>query len=301
MGCGHIIASSCPHCLCHSSSESVAEGVSALAVDKSKGTAIPSLQAVTTVIPGVGAFQSRAGHDPVLRCLSVWHWGSVVAPIAIASQTLAPAEKTYAQIEKEGLAFVFDVKRFHNWVFCRPFTLVTNHKLLMSQLDEQRAIQAHDSARIQHWALTLSTYQNVWAFRTSTQNGNADAMSCLLLPGPAREPPIPAETVLLLDNLNALPVTASQIRTWTRRDPLLSCVLRLVQEGWPRSQEEKGLQPFASQCAKLSVQDGCILCRNQVVIPSPGRPRFGGASCRPSRDRQHEMFSRNVCVVAADG
>ena len=34
-------------------------------------------------------------------------------PIAFTSRTLAPAEKNYSQLEKEGLAIVFGVKKFH--------------------------------------------------------------------------------------------------------------------------------------------------------------------------------------------
>ena len=82
---------------------------------------------------------------------------------------------------------------------------------------------------------------------------------------------MPAGTVLLLDHLNASPLTASQIRTWTSHDPLLSRVLRLVQEGWPDGLEEKDLQPFACRRAEFSVQDGCILWGNWVVIPPLGR------------------------------
>ena len=154
-------------------------------------------------------------------------------PIAFASRTLTPTEKKYAQIEKEGLACVFGVKRFHSFLFGRLFTLVTDHKPLVSLFNEWRAIPAHASARIQWWALTLTAYQYVLGFRTSAQNANADAMSRLPLPGPAKEPPIPAETVLLLDHLNTSPVTAAQIRSWTTQDPLLARVLRLIQEGWP--------------------------------------------------------------------
>ena len=50
-------------------------------------------------------------------------------PIAFASCTLSPTEKKYAQVEKEGLACVFGIKRFHSYLFGRPFTLVTAQSL----------------------------------------------------------------------------------------------------------------------------------------------------------------------------
>ena len=37
-------------------------------------------------------------------------------PIAYASRSLAPAEKKYAQLEKEGLAIVFGVRKFHQYL-----------------------------------------------------------------------------------------------------------------------------------------------------------------------------------------
>ena len=38
-------------------------------------------------------------------------------PIAYASRTLTPAEQGYSQLEKEGLAVVFGVKKFHNCIY----------------------------------------------------------------------------------------------------------------------------------------------------------------------------------------
>ena len=80
-------------------------------------------------------------------------------PVAYASRTLSPAEKKYAQIEREGLALVFAVTHFHKYLYGRRFEIQTDHKPLLGLLKEDRAISPMASARIQRWALTLSNYQ----------------------------------------------------------------------------------------------------------------------------------------------
>ena len=130
-------------------------------------------------------------------------------PVAFASRTLMPAETRYSQIEKEGLACVFGVKRFHNYLFGRKFTLCTDHKPLLSLFHEQRAIPSQASARIQRWVLSLAAYQYAIVFKSTANHGNADAMSRLPLPGSGeREPPVPAETILLMEHMDRSPVAA---------------------------------------------------------------------------------------------
>ena len=41
-------------------------------------------------------------------------------PIAYSSRTLAPVEKRYSQLDKEALALVHGVKKFHSYLYVRP-------------------------------------------------------------------------------------------------------------------------------------------------------------------------------------
>lgn len=52
--------------------------------------------------------------------------------IGFVSLTLVPAEKKYSQLKKEGLTVIFGIKRFHNCLYGRNFTIVTDHKPLIS-------------------------------------------------------------------------------------------------------------------------------------------------------------------------
>ena len=81
---------------------------------------------------------------------------------------------------------------------------------------------------------------------------------------------LPPEIMLLLEELNTTPIAAERIRVWTNSDPLCSCILQFVRIGWPDSVQGVQLKPFANRKDELSVQDGCILWGNWVVIPKAG-------------------------------
>ena len=61
---------------------------------------------------------------------------------------LSKAEKNYSQIEKEGLAIIFAVKEFHQFIYRRHFTVQTDHKPLLGLLAESKPMPVMTSARM---------------------------------------------------------------------------------------------------------------------------------------------------------
>jgi len=53
-------------------------------------------------------------------------------PIVFASKTLDKHQVKYSQIEKEGLPIIFGVQRFRQYLYCRKFTLITDHRPLVT-------------------------------------------------------------------------------------------------------------------------------------------------------------------------
>ena len=104
------------------------------------------------------------------------------------------------------------------------------------------------------WALTLSMYDYTLIHKKSADHGNADALCQLLLPESISSTPIPTETVLLLEQMNEMPVTAEHIKMWTQRDPILSRILQFTQHGWPARLQatDESLRPYWSKRMELS-------------------------------------------------
>ena len=163
-------------------------------------------------------------------------------PIAYASRTLSSSERNYAQLEKEALALIFAVKHFHQFLYGWIFTMVTDHKPLMTILGSKKGIPPLAAARLQRWALILAAYDYDLVFKPTQQHSNADALSRLPLQDQTRNYSLEASDFNVYQ-IEALPVTSSAVRQETRNDPLLSKVLQYVQSGWPQHILET-LQPY---------------------------------------------------------
>ena len=113
-------------------------------------------------------------------------------PVGYASRTLSKAESNYSQLDKEALAIIFGVRKFHQYLFVRHFEIKTDHKPLTHIFQESQATPTMASGRIQRWALTLGAYDYAIQHREGKAHANADALSRLPLPTP--EAPVLCET-----------------------------------------------------------------------------------------------------------
>ena len=153
-------------------------------------------------------------------------------PVAFASRTLTASECNYTQIEKEALALVFGVRKFHQYLYGREFTLVTDHKPLTTILGPKQGIPPIAAARLQRWAIQLAAFRYDIEYKSTRDHCNADALSRLPLPDTGSGTPT-GPSVYNINQITSLPVSSTDVERATKCHPLLSKVMRYTRVGWP--------------------------------------------------------------------
>ena len=100
-------------------------------------------------------------------------------PIAFASRTLNNAEKCYNQIDKEALAIVWGVKKMHLYLTGRHFTLITDHRPLLSIFSPSKEVNATTAARLQWYVLFLASQDYNIRYKNTKTHRNCDSLSRL--------------------------------------------------------------------------------------------------------------------------
>ncbi|XP_064464136.1 uncharacterized protein K02A2.6-like [Ornithodoros turicata] len=204
-------------------------------------------------------------------------------PIAHASKTLTVAETKYAQIEREALAIIFSVRKFHQYLWGRKFVLYTDHKPLTVIFGPSRGIPVTTASRLQRWALILMSYSFDIQFKGSSKIANADGLS-RLPEGPDHEFDKAAEEGVFSVgtdeifavqdyHMSTLPVTAKDIAAATLEEPMLTKVAKYVSRGWP-GHVAPDLSPFYQRQTELTMHKGCILWGMRTVGPTKLRHKL---------------------------
>ena len=101
-------------------------------------------------------------------CILLWLGSNVItyaegwcrASYSLCIQNLNPKwEKLCTSGKKEALAIVFGGRKFHQYIYERIFTLVTDNKPLLTILGPKIGIPSLVTARMQRWSFLLSVFQ----------------------------------------------------------------------------------------------------------------------------------------------
>jgi len=198
-------------------------------------------------------------------------YGNAEKPVAYASRVLSEAERKYPQIEKEGLAIIYGVQKFYDYLYARKFTLVTDHKPLYHIFGEKKGIPIYAANRLQRWAYVLTAFDFDISF-VKTEKNAADFLSRIRIGTEDNESTAPRCINFIYDNC-PFNINWIKIKTQTRVDKILSQVIKAIDIGvWPTDADKnESLKPYYTRRHEISTEQDCLMWGYRVIIPSKFR------------------------------
>ena len=186
-------------------------------------------------------------------------------PLAYSSRALTPTEKNYAQIEKELLAIVFSVEKWHQYAFGRPVFIQSDHKPLETIFNKPLSSAPR---RLQGMMLRLQGYDLTVRYTRGKDLVLADTLSRAYL----QNAPAKQEEFEMINAVHLLPIRPERLdklKAETKRDSSLQELMRTVLDGWPADKSilPLSLTPYFSFKDELTVQDGLIFKGDRVLVP----------------------------------
>ncbi|XP_055522812.1 uncharacterized protein K02A2.6-like [Wyeomyia smithii] len=201
-----------------------------------------------------------------------------------ASRAFTAAEQRYSQPDREGLAIVFAVTKFHKYIFGRRFRLQTDHAPLLRIFGSRKGRPVYTANRLQRWALTLLSYDFSIEYISTDKFGNADVLSRVINQHIKPDEDFVVACASLKEDLRSvivsstknLPLSFSMVEEATKCDPTLSKLYRFVSDGWPKKRmdvKDWEMQRYFDRQEALSIVQGCVMFGDRLIIPAQYRKR----------------------------
>ncbi len=226
----------------------------------------------------VGAYFDTNKHSQLIVDASPVGLGAVLAQtdehgnckvVSYASRSLTPTEQRYSQIEREALAITWAVtRRYHMYLYGRPFTVVTDHKPLIPIFSKH---SSNPSPRIQNWLLKVQPY-DMKVVHCPGKDNPADYMS--RHPGTSNvtddKTSQAAEEFINFVAHHATPkaITLDHIRTETAKDVALQATINAYRSNRWYTLKDTYHAMWAVRDAISVTDDDIVLKDNRIVIPS---------------------------------
>ena len=190
-------------------------------------------------------------------------------PVMFATWALTGVEKNYQNLERECLAMIWGMEKFHYFLYGKQFTLETDQKPLVSIYRKHMVI----SPRIQRLIVRSFPYQPFDVhYRRGKEIPLADALS-RVSPTPVEEDGIQLPIVAVNLITSNIPVSSTEIELIceeSSKDPTLPLLRHYIHMEWPIDHRmlPQELHTFWNYREDLSMENGLITKGARLIILS---------------------------------
>lgn len=153
--------------------------------------------------------------------------------ISYASKSLSDTERRYAQTEKEALALVYAVEKFHIYLYGITFELITDHR----PLEVLFGPNSRPCARIERWVLRMQSYSYVVIYQPGKSN-IADPLSRMCVQNIVSSESFDEATEIyvqfIASSARPIAIPMRKLEEESERDEELNEVKKAIETGiWP--------------------------------------------------------------------
>ena len=192
-------------------------------------------------------------------------------PVVYASRALTDAETRYAQIEKELLAIVFALNKFHQYVYGKSAVVESDHKPLESII-KKPLVSA--PPRLQRMLLQLQKYSFTLIYKPGKDMVLADTLSRAYIDDDDNACKSLEEDLVCAVNslLNKAPISdpkLEELRAATKTDATMNKLKEVILSGWPtkRTEVPSEIRDYWNFRDEMSEVNDIILKGEKLVIP----------------------------------